>query len=87
MLGGLGRHAGSSFSVYARVQCRKQITGQQKVQFYIAKTKYIADLGIVYLWPKTGQQKVQFYCKDEIHGRSGYNLSMSYTQGELFIKL
>ena len=27
--------------------------------------------------PKTGPQKVQFYCKDKIHCRSGYNLSMA----------
>ena len=35
----------------------------------------------VYAWvkcrkPKTGPQKAQFYCIDEIHCRSGYNLSM-----------
>ena len=32
--------------------------------------------------PKTGQQKVQLYCKDEIHCRSGYSLSMTVVKGQ-----
>ena len=32
--GMLGRQAGATVSVYARVQCREPKTGQQKVQFY-----------------------------------------------------
>ena len=41
----IGRRAGSTVTVCARVQCREPKTGQHKVQFS-RKTKYFAHLGI-----------------------------------------